>query len=127
MRYAIDGGFGIIVPRFSIRDENDLKVMEGKDRAGINYYFEDFPEFTRFRVSYNFEFRVKRACPQMQVYRSIEQLRNMGNVVVTDTLSPRDLPEEDGHFPYSIAKYAAEKKAPNDTITVIPFGMTMAI
>jgi hypothetical protein len=127
MRWAIDGGFGMIVPRFSVRDEHNLAVMEGPDRAGINYYFEDWPEFTRFKIPYNFEYRVKRACPQMQIYRSIEQLKEIGPVHVTDTLSPRDLPEEDGHFPYSIAKYAEEKKAPNGTITVIPFGMTMAI
>jgi len=65
--------------------------------------------------------RMETACPQMTIYKDLEELETFGPVTETDIIKPKELP----HWPF-LAAYSAkprvqEIRAPPGEVSLISF------
>jgi hypothetical protein len=110
MRYAIDAGAGLLLPVINLRSENDLSNLED-GTTSLDYLFDQ----NRFLS------RMKATCPQMTIYKDLEELKALGPVTETYLIIPKHLP----HWPllpaYSARTRIEEIRAPPGEITLVPF------
>lgn len=110
IRYAIDAGAGLLLPSINLRSVKDLSNLED-GTISMDYLFDQD----------RFLFRMETACPQMTIYKDLEELETFGPVTETDIIKPKELP----HWPF-LAAYSAkprvqEIRAPPGEISLIAF------
>ncbi|KAK1978761.1 hypothetical protein LZ30DRAFT_598422 [Colletotrichum cereale] len=64
IRFAIEAGAGLVLPRIISRSEDDIKVVNGRAGLPLDYYF-DTDHLHHVLATY---------CPQMKVYESLDDL-----------------------------------------------------
>ncbi|RFU30229.1 hypothetical protein B7463_g6105, partial [Scytalidium lignicola] len=110
IRYSISAGAGLILPVINLRSASNLSNLTS-GTTSMDYLFDQ----DRFLS------RMKNACPQMPIYKDLDELKKLGPVTETEMIYPRKLP----HCPliptYSAQSRVQELKAPKGEITLVPF------
>ena len=114
IRYAMDAGAGLIIPTISRRSDGDLSSLRN-GTVDMDHIFDQ----ERF-VS-----RMKLACPQMKLYKNVEELERLGQVTETKVLRLWDYFQWPGHPILSAQTQVAQLKAPAGQISLVPFNMVM--
>lgn len=107
----MDAGAGFMLPVINLRSEDNLSDLKS-GTTQMSYLFDQD----------RFLFRMQNACPQMRVYKDLEELKSMGPVTQTELINPQDLPHGmTSRISFSAKDRIKEIRAPPDQISLIPF------
>ncbi|KAH8820195.1 hypothetical protein F5884DRAFT_39693 [Xylogone sp. PMI_703] len=110
IRYSISAGAGLILPVINLRSTSNLSDLTS-GTTSMDYLFDQ----DRFLS------RMKKACPQMPIYKDVDELEKLGSVTEVEMIYPRKLP----HWPfmdaYSARPRVEQIKAPEGEISLVPF------
>ncbi|CAK1362868.1 hypothetical protein CB0940_04977 [Cercospora beticola] len=116
--YAIESGASIILPSMAIRRDDDLSKVVGAEEADFSYMFDELWFLEAMR----------KACPQMRIYESAEELGD-GWKKEEQTYDPRvpwsrkDLSQ--GQWKQQTADWLAGRKITADVSAVVAIEHTM--
>ncbi|GKT41934.1 uncharacterized protein ColSpa_02115 [Colletotrichum spaethianum] len=71
IRFAIEAGAALILPRIISRSEDDIKAVNGRSGVPLDYYFD----------MDHLHYALTTYCPQMKVYGSMDDLYNVPEVI----------------------------------------------